>query len=62
MKLLQIKPYSANVLALAGAVLSGLGLYFIFIRPGLLPEDLRYMGTTMGNVDFNLPKLLNWLH
>jgi hypothetical protein len=26
----------------------GLGLYFIFLRPALLSEDLRYMGVDAG--------------
>ena len=49
------------VLALAGLLLVGTGLYFVFMRPELLPEDLRYMGTTMENVKLNTPGLLNWL-
>jgi hypothetical protein len=32
------------MLALAGTTLVGAGLYFIFLRPPLLPEDVRYMG------------------
>lgn len=49
------------LLAVSGALHAGIGLYFIFIRPGLLPEDLRYMGTTIENVKLNIPGLLNWL-
>ncbi len=29
-----------------GVWLVGLGVYFIFVRPALLPEDLRYAGTS----------------
>jgi hypothetical protein len=29
------------VLAAAGVGVTGIGLYFIFLRPPLLPEDLR---------------------
>lgn len=39
-----LKPYSASVLLVAGFILSGMGLYFILVRPPLLPEDLHYMG------------------
>ena len=38
-----------------------MGLYFIFIRPTLLPEDLRYMGSALQNVNDNIPGLANWL-
>jgi hypothetical protein len=56
-----LKPYSVIVLALAGLLLSGMGLYFIVLRPHLLPEDLLYMGSTLQNVKDNIPGLLNWL-
>lgn len=59
--MLKLKPYSANALALAGLILAGMGLYFIFLRPSLLPEDLRYIGSTLQNVKENIPALLNWL-
>ena len=57
----KIKPYASIVLSLAGIILAGMGLYFIFIRPPLLPEDLRYMGSALQNVDDNIPGLTNWL-
>ena len=34
---------SSAALTLGGVILIGLGLYFIFIRPALLPEDPRFM-------------------
>ena len=37
------------------------GLYFIFIRPGLLPEDLRAAATTLGAVHAAAPRLEAWL-
>ena len=60
-KMMNHKPYSASVLAFAGLILAGMGLYFIFIRPPLLPEDLNYMGTTLQNTKANIPGLLTWL-
>ena len=36
-------------------------LYFIFIRPPLLPEDMRYMASSLQNVNDNIPGLANWL-
>jgi hypothetical protein len=52
---------SSAALALGGVILIGLGLYFIFIRPALLPEDPRFMGTTLEAVQGGFPGLLQWL-
>lgn len=52
---------SSSVLALGGIILMGLGLYFIFIRPPLLPEDPRYIGTTLAEIQATMPGLLIWL-
>ncbi|MEC4718092.1 hypothetical protein RY831_02940 [Noviherbaspirillum sp. CPCC 100848] len=55
------KPLSSIILTMGGVILMGLGLYFIFIRPPVLPEDPRYMGTTLEQIQVNLPGLLVWL-
>lgn len=52
---------SASILALGGIILMGLGLYFIFIRPPLLPEDPRFMGMTLAQIQSTMPGLLTWL-
>lgn len=39
----------------------GLGLYFIFLRPPLLPEDLRYLGTDAATLQEAVPGLGRWL-
>ena len=57
----KVKPYSASVLAFAGLLLATMGIYFVLLRPPLLPEDLRYMGLSLQNVNDNIPGLLNWL-
>jgi hypothetical protein len=44
-----------------GIWLIGLGLYFMFLRPTLLPEDLRYMGTSPGEIQSAMPGLERWL-
>ena len=59
--MMNVKPYSATALALAGLLLVGMGLYFIFLRPSLLPEDLRYIGSSLQNVKDDIPGLKNWL-
>lgn len=58
---MKIKSYSAILLAFAGSILAVMGLYFIFLRPPLLPEDLNFMGTTLKNVKDNIPGIFNWL-
>jgi hypothetical protein len=50
---------SAVLLTLSGVTLIGAGLYFLFLRPPLLPEDLRYMGST--HVAGVSPRLEAWL-
>ena len=57
----KLKPYSASLLALSGVLITGMGLYFIFIRPPLLPEDLHYMKTTSSIVQDSIPGLSIWL-
>lgn len=49
------------MLVVCGAWLVGLGFYFIVLRPALLPEDVRFMGTTIEDVRAGLPGLENWL-
>jgi hypothetical protein len=46
---------------ICGAWLVGLGMYFIFIRPPLLPEDPRFMGATLAQIQQGLPGLAGWL-
>lgn len=59
---MKTKPYASSiVLALNGLILMGLGFYFIFIRPPLLPEDSRFMGTTLDQIQLVMPGLLIWL-
>ena len=58
---MQLRPYSATVLALGGTILMTLGLYFVFLRPPLLPEDARFMGTSLVQNQATVPGLLIWL-
>ena len=52
---------STWLLCACGVWLVGLGLYFIFVRPALLPEDLRFMGATQPRIRAELPGLERWL-
>jgi hypothetical protein len=52
---------STWMLVASGVWLIALGLYFIVLRPPLLPEDLRFMGTTLGQIHTGEPGLERWL-
>ena len=56
-----LRPISALVLAFAGFILMALGIYFIFFRPSLLPEDARYIGASLGQLQTVFPGLTKWL-
>ena len=56
-------PSVSKVIFIAcGIWLIGLGLYFMFLRPPLLPEDLRYMETNAGEIQSAMPGLERWAH
>ena len=57
----KLKTYSASILALGGFLLIAMGIYFVFIRPSLLPEDFKYIGTTSSFIQENIPQLSDWL-
>ena len=44
-----------------GVWLIALGLYFMVLRPPLLPEDPRFMGTTLEQLRLAAPGLEGWL-
>jgi uncharacterized membrane protein HdeD (DUF308 family) len=45
-----------------GVWLVALGFYFMLLRPPLLPEDPRFMGTTLEQLRAAAPGLERWLH
>lgn len=51
----------AVLLSLCGLILAGMGAYFIFLRPPLLPEDLRAIGATPEQLEGVAPGLSIWL-
>ena len=53
---------STWMLIVCGVWLIGLGFYFIFLRPPLLPEDPRFMGTTLVQIRIDVPGLEIWLN
>jgi hypothetical protein len=56
-----IWPISALVLAATGVTVAGTGLYFIFLRPPLLSEDLRYLSLSSAQLDVVRLHLEAWL-
>jgi hypothetical protein len=54
-------PPSSVLLVLFGATLIAMGAYFVFIRPPLLPEDLRFIGLSSSQVGATMPGLPGWL-
>ena len=57
----KIRGASRWMLIACGVWLVALGVYFIILRPPLLPEDSRFMGTTLEQLRLAAPGLENWL-
>lgn len=55
------RPLSATLLAVCGVILVGIGLYFIFVRPAFLPEDARYTGASIAEIQAVAPNMAQWL-
>lgn len=55
------RPLSATLLGVCGVVLVGIGLYFIFVRPAFLPEDARYIGAALSDIQAVAPNIAQWL-
>lgn len=52
---------STWMLIACGVWLVGLGLYFVVLRPPLLPEDLRFLGATLAQIRAAVPGIEGWL-
>ncbi len=52
---------SGKVFFACGAWLIALGLYFLFLRPALLPEDPKYIGRSLEAIRAAMPGLERWL-
>jgi len=53
--------FSGKVFATCGLWMVLLGAYFILLRPALLPEDPRFMGTSIEALRATAPGLERWL-
>ena len=60
LKVTQIQP-SGKVFIACGIWLIALGLYFLFLRPALLPEDPKYIGSSLEAIRAAMPGLQRWL-
>ena len=58
---MKIQLFASGALTFGGVILMGMGLYFAFLRPPLLPEDLRYMGASLAQIQTAIPGLWPWL-
>lgn len=56
-----VRRASTWMMLACGLWLIALGLYFILLRPPLLPEDSRFMGTTLDQLRLAAPGLEGWL-
>ena len=54
-------PVSTILLAFSGMLLIGVGCFFLFLRPALLPEDIRYMQLAPAELQSVGPRLAAWL-
>ncbi|TIL73695.1 MAG: hypothetical protein E5Y89_21150, partial [Mesorhizobium sp.] len=54
-------PLSAILLAVFGVALVFIGAFFMFLRPPLLPEDMRFIGVSLEQLQAALPRMASWL-
>ncbi len=56
-----VRLFASRSLAVGGIILMGMGFYFGFLRPALLPEDARYVGESLAQIQNAVPGLGRWL-
>ena len=56
-----VRLLASGSLAVGGLILMAMGIYFGFLRPSLLPEDARYMGASVDQIQYAVPGLARWL-
>ena len=57
----KIQLFATGSIALCGLIMMGMGIYFGFLRPPLLQEDVRYMGSSLPQIQAAIPGLQSWL-
>lgn len=58
---MKLQLFASRSLALGGVILMGMGMYFGFFRPPLLPEDARFIGASLTLIQNAIPGLQPWL-
>lgn len=53
--------FSAILLAVFGVMLVCIGAFFMFLRPPLLPEDVRFVGLSLEQLQAEQPRMASWL-
>lgn len=54
-------PISSILLAVFGVALTSIGVFFMFLRPPLLPEDMRFIGISLQQLQAEQPRIVSWL-
>ena len=58
---MRLRLLATGSLGLGGFILMGMGAYFAFLRPPMLPEDLKYIGVSLAQMQSGMPRMLPWL-
>lgn len=54
-------PFSSILLVVFGVALVGIGIFFVALRPPLLPEDSRFIDLSLTQLQAEQPRLALWL-
>jgi hypothetical protein len=55
------KYLAPTILSLSALIPMGMGVYFVFMRPPLLPEDAHYIEASLAEIQSAVPELASWL-
>ena len=58
---MRLRLLASGSLGFGGLILMGMGAYFAFLRPPILPEDSRYIGVSLVRIQDSAPGMLPWL-
>lgn len=58
---MSVRLLACRSLGVGGLSLMAIGFYFPFLRPSILPEDTRYVGASLEQIQRAAPGLLPWL-
>lgn len=47
---MKMSQFGARIVQIYGLILCGIGVYFIFFRPSMLPEDIRYISADISQI------------